>query len=144
MLKVFLEEIEELLNVLVVAIVKTLDLILEEPLVLLLILLESLELLLLVLELLLVQVLELLFALIMVNLELVHLLLIFVLLLCLLHLELLILLVQGIELLSLCLFHPVVLLDEGEVLGAETRVDEVLLLSHIVPESLLLFPPVFH
>ena len=80
----------------------------------------------------------------MVNLKLIHLLLIFVLLLCFFHLKLFILLVQGVQLLSLCLFHLVVLLDEREVLGTETRVNKVLLLSHVVPESLLLLSPVLH
>ena len=54
MLKVPLEKVEELLDVLVVAIVKTLDLILEETLVFSLVLFESLQLLLFILELLLV------------------------------------------------------------------------------------------
>lgn len=107
-------------------------------------LLKIFELPLLVLELLLIEVLEFFLALIVVNLKFVHLLLVLVFLLSLFHLELFVVTVQLVELLSLLFLHHIVTLDEGEVLGSETRIDDVLLLFHLGTQGLLLFAPIFH
>ena len=107
-------------------------------------LLKIFELPLLVLELLLIEVLEFFLALIVVNLKFVHLLLVLVFLLSLFHLELFVVTVQLVELLRLLFLHHIVTLDEGEVLGSETRIDDVLLLFHLGTQGLLLFAPIFH